>query len=50
MTDVVPPGRRGVAIVPLGLSLSLFLSISVLLCALGGFLPGLENLHLLAVL
>ena len=50
MTDVVPPGRRGVAIVPLGLSLSLFLSISFLLCALGGFLPGLENLHLLAAL
>ena len=50
MTDVVSSGRRGVAIVPLGLSLSLFLSISFLLCALGGFLPGLENLHLLAVL
>lgn len=42
--------RRGVAIVPLGFALSLFLSGSFLLCALGGFLPGLENLHLLSAL
>ena len=42
--------RRGVAIVPLGLALSLFLSGTFLLCALGGFLPGLENLHFLSAL
>jgi len=42
--------RRGVALVPLGLSLSLFLSGTFLLCALGGFLPGLENLHFLSAL
>lgn len=41
---------RGVALAPLGLSLSLFLSVSFLLCALGGFLPGLENLHFLSAL
>jgi hypothetical protein len=41
---------RGVALVPLGLSLSLFLSVTFLLCALGGFLPGLENLHFLSAL
>jgi hypothetical protein len=42
--------RGGVAIVPLGLSLSVFLAVSFLLCALGGFLPGLENLHFLSAL
>lgn len=42
--------RGGVAIVPLGLSLSIFMAVSFLLCALGGFLPGLENLHFLAAL
>jgi len=42
--------RGGVAIVPLGLSLSIFMAASFLLCALGGFLPGLENLHFLAAL
>jgi hypothetical protein len=41
---------RHVAIVPLGLTLSLFLSGNFLLCALGGFLPGLENLHFLSAL
>lgn len=42
--------RTGVAIVPLGLSLSIFMAVSFLLCALGGFLPGLENLHFLGAL
>lgn len=40
----------GVAIIPLGLTLSLFLSGNFLLCALGGFVPGLENLHFLSAL
>lgn len=40
----------GVAIIPLGLTLSLFLSGNFLLCALAGFLPGLENLHFLSAL
>ena len=39
-----------VALLPLGFSISLFLAGSFLLCALGGFLPGLENLHFLAAL
>lgn len=43
-------GRSGVALIPLGLSLSLFLSGSFLLCVVGGSLPGLENLHLLSAL
>jgi hypothetical protein len=42
--------RSAVAIVPLGFSLSIFLAATFLLCALGGFLPGLENLHFLAAL
>jgi hypothetical protein len=42
--------HRGVAIVPLGLSLSIFMAVSFLLCALGGFLPGLEKLHFLGAL
>jgi hypothetical protein len=42
--------HSGVAIVPLGLSLSIFMAVSFLLCALGGFLPGLENLHFLSAL
>lgn len=40
----------GVAIVPLGFTLSIFMAVSFLLCALGGFLPGLENLHFLGAL
>jgi hypothetical protein len=40
----------GVAIVPLGLTLSLFLSGNFVLCALAGFLPGMENLHFLSAL
>jgi hypothetical protein len=50
MPDAAPADRQRLAIVPLGLSLSLFLSISFLLCALGAFLPALETLHLLAAL
>lgn len=42
--------RGGVAIVPLGFTLSIFMAVSFLLCALGGFLPGLENLHFLGAL
>ena len=42
--------RGGVAIVPLGFALSIFMAASFLLCALGGFLPGLENLHFLGAL
>lgn len=42
--------RGGVAIVPLGLTLSIFMAVSFLLCALGGYLPGLENLHFLGAL
>ncbi|WP_332767653.1 hypothetical protein [Phenylobacterium sp.] len=45
-----PAQGRGVAIVPLGLSLSIFLAGNFLLCALGGFVPGLENLHFLSAL
>ena len=44
------PPVGGVAIVPLGLTLSLFLSGNFLLCALAGFLPGMENLHFLSAL
>jgi hypothetical protein len=39
-----------VAIFPLGLTLSLFLGGTFLLCALAGFLPGLEDLHFLSAL
>lgn len=39
-----------VALIPLGLSLSLFFAGSFVLCAVGGFLPGLENLHFLSAL
>lgn len=42
--------RGGVAIVPLGLSLSIFMAVSFLLCTLGSFLPGLETLHFLSAL
>jgi hypothetical protein len=49
-TALQTPSGRGVALVPLGLSLSLFLSATFLICALGGFLPGLENLHFLSAL
>jgi len=42
--------RGGVAIIPLGLTLSIFLTVTFLLCTLGGFLPGLENLHFLSAL
>jgi hypothetical protein len=42
--------RGRVALIPLGLSLSIFAAGSFLLCALGGFLPGMENLHFLAAL
>jgi hypothetical protein len=47
---LAPAHRGGVAIVPLGLALSIFMAVSFLLCALGGFLPGLENLHFLGAL
>lgn len=51
-TDHSPGSARRdsgrVALIPLGLSLSIFFAGSFLLCALGGFLPGLENLHLLS--
>ena len=40
----------GVAIVPLGFTLSIFMAASFLLCALGGFLHGLETLHFLGAL
>ena len=39
-----------VALIPLGLSLSIFFAGSFALCALGGFLPGLESLHFLSAL
>lgn len=49
-TRSVATHRGGVAIVPLGFALSIFMAVSFLLCALGGFLPGLENLHFLGAL
>jgi hypothetical protein len=48
--DLAAHSNTRVAIVPLGLSLSIFGAGSFLLCTLGGFLPGLENLHFLAAL
>ena len=50
MSTAPTTATRGVALVPLGLSVSIFFSVSFLLCALGGFLPGLENLHFLGAL
>ena len=43
-----PAGAVG--IVPLGLSLSIFLAVTFLLCAVGGFIPGLAGLHFLSAL
>lgn len=43
-------GGRSVAIVPLGLSLSVFLALTFLLCALGALIPGVRDIHLLQVL
>jgi hypothetical protein len=39
-----------VGIVPLGASLSIFLAVSFLLCALASFIPGLNVFHALEVL
>jgi hypothetical protein len=39
-----------IALVPFGLSLSIFLAISFLLCAVGDFIPWLQNFHLLEAL
>jgi len=39
-----------IALVPLGLSLSIFLAISFLLCAVGELIPGLQNFHFLRAL
>lgn len=39
-----------VALIPLGLSLSLFLTITFVLCAIGVLIPGLREIHLLAAL
>jgi hypothetical protein len=50
---VVNAGGRagaGVALVPLGLSLSIFLAATFVLCAIGGFIPGLKDLHFLSAL
>lgn len=41
---------RGVPIIPLGLSLSIFLAISFFLCALGVLIPGIREIHLLRLL
>lgn len=40
----------GVAIMPLGLSLSIFLALTFLLCTIGGLTPGLREIHFLSAL
>lgn len=41
---------RSIAIVPLGLSLSSFLAITFVLCAIGEHIPGVQKIHLLSAL
>jgi uncharacterized sodium:solute symporter family permease YidK len=43
-------GKPAIAIVPLGLSLSIFLAISFALCAFGNLIPWLQDFHLLKAL
>jgi hypothetical protein len=45
-----PSHRHGITLVPFGLSLSIFLTITFLLCAIGNFIPGLETIHFLSAL
>jgi hypothetical protein len=42
--------RHGIRLVPLGLSLSIFLAITFALCAIGNLIPGLEGIHFLSAL
>jgi hypothetical protein len=52
--DSVPHGGAkaapAIAVVPLGLALSIFLAISFLLCALGDLIPWVQGFHFLAAL
>lgn len=45
-----PTHRHGIRLVPLGLSLSIFLAISFALCVIGNLIPGLEGIHFLSAL
>ncbi len=49
MSDT-PVRTSGVAIAPLGLSLSIFLALSFLLCTIGGLIPGIREIHFLSAL
>lgn len=42
--------RHGIRLVPVGLSLSIFLAITFMLCALGNFIPELRDIHLLSAI
>jgi uncharacterized sodium:solute symporter family permease YidK len=45
-----PETRPSIPLVPLGLSLSIFLAISFLLCAVADVIPWFQDFHLLKVL
>jgi hypothetical protein len=50
-SDAMHAGHRhGIPLVPLGLSLSIFLTITFALCAIGNLIPGLEGVHFLSAL
>jgi hypothetical protein len=42
--------RHEIPLVPLGFSLSIFLTITFVLCAIGNLIPGLEGVHFLSAL
>jgi len=46
----VAPARPAVAIVPLGFSLSIFLAVSFVLCAVADVIPWLQDFHFLKAL